>query len=123
MAGVRHDLVTRLRPRPGEFVRGHGRADHVVAALDDHGGKMTDTVQPVEQLVLAQEHLVGEVMRPDARQGETGPLPSPSGNRARLPPGRPGALVAAPRDCRTAVPSPAQTDTTGGGGPERAVPL
>src|SRR3546814_11010881 len=96
MAGVRHDLVTRLRPRPGEFVRGHGRADHVVAALDDHGGKMTDTVQPVEQLVPAQEHPVGEVMRLDARDAARGPTPPQSGNPAGWAQGPDGALVGAP---------------------------
>ena len=70
MPRIGHDAELRLRPARREIEGTDDRTDHVIAAVDDHGGNMTDAVDIVEQLRFRPEEAsIHKIMSLDAREG------------------------------------------------------
>src|SRR5262249_1865307 len=71
VARVRHDAKVRLGPGAMQIPRALDRADHVVAALHDHGGDVANARDLVDELILTLEKAaVHEVVTFDARERE-----------------------------------------------------
>src|SRR6185437_4303809 len=78
--------------------RAYGRADDVVASLDDRAGQVADAWQPVEDLIRRDERIVDEVMRLDAGDRERARVPVQTTAAFRLRQQcRARTLVAVPR--------------------------
>ena len=69
MAGIGYHDIVGFGPGAVQFVGAHDRTDDIVAALNDDGRDMADSVDSLEQTVFRGEHIVAEVMRLDP--GET----------------------------------------------------
>lgn len=71
MTGVANDLDRRRRPRSVKSPRALGRANHIVAPLNDDAGDPRELASVFEQLrVGSQKPLVHEVVALDARERE-----------------------------------------------------
>ena len=104
MAGVGDDDVLGLGPGAGQFVRGDGGADDIVAPLDDDRGDFPQHRHIVEQEVFVHEHVVPEVVGLDAGQAQGRPVDTaPDGALGLGPQGGAGVLVAAPCPSRRHV--------------------
>src|SRR5699024_2522907 len=68
--GVVDDVEFGFRPGPVQVVGGTYRGAHVVAALDDHTGDVTDGLDPVDELVRGEKTPVVEVMVLDPGEGQ-----------------------------------------------------
>ena len=53
MPGVGNDDVIGFRPSPSQCVGGNDRANHVVSSLNDDAGKVADTVNVFQKLIVA----------------------------------------------------------------------
>src|SRR5699024_2235883 len=61
VSGVVDDVEFGFRPGPVQVGGGTYRGAHVVAALDDHAGDVTDGLDPVDELVRGEKTPVVEV--------------------------------------------------------------
>src|SRR5437899_3088249 len=104
VAGVGHHDIARLGPGTRECIGGHRRADDVVAALHDGARQMADAIEVGPGPAFGHEGAVGEVVRLDARQGESeAAMVRFKGGTCRRIERRAGGFVAAPGACRRAV--------------------
>src|SRR5271169_1179582 len=97
MPGVGNDDVFDLGPGTGELVSAADRANHVIAALYDDPRQMANMPHSGDQIALADEKVVAEKMRLDARQTQSQPLLAKGGDSLGVrQQSRTGTLISTP---------------------------